>query len=202
MTKQLYPFSLFTRIYLGTPQQWPIDPVETAKSGNGEPVYAQLSSPAQSAPDAPPAIPAGKLARRLPDDSGWELVEDVLGQWFDKHGVMVTIIDVDADVSQLTRTAPPDACSILVGGQWQPDPAKQLAARRAEADAAVASGMAEAARQIAVLQDAADVGMATPAETAAHTAWRKYRVLLSRVQSDPAYPTKVTLPQQPAKAVP
>ena len=62
MTKQLYPFSLFTRIYLGTPQQWPIDPVEAAKSGNGEPVYAQLSSPAQSAPDAPPAISAPTIA--------------------------------------------------------------------------------------------------------------------------------------------
>ncbi|CAM4057539.1 tail fiber assembly protein [Xenorhabdus thuongxuanensis] len=41
--------------------------------------------------------------------------------------------------------------------------------------------MFSAANSIAPLQDAVDLGMATDAEKSALTAWRKYRVLLNRV---------------------
>lgn len=196
--QQLYPFDPITRIYSG-PQPWPLDPVETDLAG--EPVYAMLSVPAQAAPDAPPEIPSGMLARRLPDDSGWELAADILGKWYDASGQPVQIDSLDADVSTLTREAPPDGTSMLVDGAWVPDPAKVAAAAKATADAAVSAGMSEAARQIAVLQDAADLGIATDAEAQAYTEWRRYRVLLSRVQSDPAYPN-VVLPEQPEKVVP
>ena len=191
--QQLYPFTPNDRIYIGQPVPWPIDPV-TGQS-------AELSDPPQSAPDAPPAVPEGKLARRLPDDSGWELVADTLGVWYDATGSQVRIDSLDVDVSALTREAPPDPTSMLVDGAWVPDPAKVAAAAKVSADAAVAAGMAEAARQIAVLQDAVDLGMVTDAEAQAYTDWRRYRVLLSRVTSDPAYPD-VTLPQQPAKVLP
>ena len=197
--KSLYPFDLNTRIYIGDPQPWPIDPVETAIAG--EPVYAMLSAPAQAAPDAPPDVPSGMLARRLPDDSGWELVADTLGTWHNASGQPVHIDSLDTDVSALTREAPPDGTSMLVDGAWVPDPAKVAAAAKATADAAVSAGMSEAARQIAVLQGAVDIGMATDAEAQAYTEWRRYRVLLSRVLSDPAYPD-VTLPQQPEKVLP
>lgn len=196
--KSLYPFDPLTRIYSGSLQPWPIDPVESVAAGKD--VYAQLSDPPQSAADAPPEIPPGMLARRLPDDSGWELVADTLGAWYDAAGSQVRIDSLDADVSALTREAPPDNTSMLVDGQWAPDPQKLAAAQKAAQDAAVAAGMTEAARQIAVLQDAVDLGIATDAEAAGYTAWRKYRVLLSRVQSDPAYPA-VDLPAQPAKVV-
>lgn len=196
--QQLYPFDPITRIYSG-PQPWPLDPVETDLAG--EPVYAMLSVPAQAAPDAPPEIPSGMLARRLPDDSGWELAADILGKWYDASGQPVQIDSLDADVSTLTREAPPDGTSMLVDGAWVPDPAKVAAAAKATADAAVSAGMAEAARQIAVLQDAVDLGISTVAETTAHTDWRRYRVLLSRLQADPAYPN-VTFPVQPEKVVP
>lgn len=197
--KSLYPFSPDTRIYIGDPQPWPIDPVETAIAG--EPVYAMLSAPAQAAPDAPPEIPSGMLARRLPDDSGWELVADTLGTWYDAAGQKMHIDSLGVDVSALTRNAPPDRTSMLVNGAWVPDPVKVAAAGKAKADADVAAGMVEAARQIAVLQDAVDLGMATDQEAQAYTDWRRYRVLISRVQSDPAYPN-VTLPEQPPKVVP
>lgn len=194
----LYAFDQITRIYSGSPQPWPLDPVESAAAG--EDVYAQLSDPPQSAADAPPEIPPGMLARRLSDGSGWELVADTLGAWYDTAGHHVHIDSLDADVSALTREAPPDNTSMLVDGQWAPDPQKLAAAQKAAQDAAVAAGMNEAARQIAVLQDAVDLGIATDAEAAGYTAWRKYRVLLSRVQQDPAYPN-VTLPKQPEKVV-
>ena len=188
--QQLYPFTPNDRIYIGQPVPWPIDPV------TGQP--AELSDPPQSAPDAPPTVPDGKLARRLLDNSGWELVADTLGVWYDATGSQVRIDSLDVDVSALTREAPPDNTSMRVDGAWVPDPAKVAAAAKATADAAVAAGMAEAARQIAMLQDAVDLGMATDQEAQAYTDWRRYRVLLSRVQSDPAYPD-VTLPDQPGK---
>lgn len=195
--KLLYQFDPISRIFTGaTP--WPIDPVESDIAS--EIVYARLSEPAQSASDAPPEIPPGMLARRLPDDSGWELAADILGKWYDASGQPVQIDSLDADVSTLTREAPPDGTSMLVDGAWVPDPAKVAAAAKATADAAVSAGMAEAARQIAVLQDAADLGIATDAEAQAYTEWRRYRVLLSRVQSDPAYPN-VVLPKQPANVL-
>ena len=196
--QQLYPFDPITRIYSG-PQPWPLDPVETDMAG--EPVYAMLSVPAQAAPDAPPEIPSGMLARRLPDDSGWELVADTLGVWYDATGSQVRIDSLDVDVSALTREAPLDRTSMRVDGAWVPDPAKVAAAAKVSADAAVSAGMAEAARQIAVLQDAVDLGIATQAESEAFTAWRTHRVLLSRLKSDPAYPN-VAFPVQPGAVVP
>lgn len=186
--QQLYPFTPNDRIYVGQPVPWPIDPV------TGQP--AELSDPPQSAPDAPPDAPEGKLARRLLDGSGWELVPDVRGTWYGADGQAVQIDDLDADVSGMTREAPPDATHKLVNGKWQQCPDKVAAAKKAAMDAEVAAGMAEANRQIAVLQDAVDLDMATPEEEAALKAWKKYRVLLSRAQSDAKYPD-VTLPQRP-----
>ena len=194
----LYPFSPDTRIYIGDPQPWPLDPVETDLVG--EPVYALLSDPPQSAPDAPPDVPEGMLARRLNDDSGWELVHDTLGIWYDSEGQRVHVDSLETDVSAFTRIPPPNDMSMLVDGEWADDPAKVSAAAKSAADSAVAVGMSVAARQIAVLQDAVELGMATQAESDAYTAWRRYRVLLSRAQSDPAYPD-VVLPVQPEKVV-
>ena len=190
--QQLYPFTPNDRIYIGQPVPWPIDPV------TGQP--AELSDPPQSAPDAPPAVPEGKLARRLLDGSGWELVPDVRGTWYDADGQQVVIDDLDADVFGLTREAPPDATYKLVNGKWEQCPDKVAAAKKAAMNAEVAAGMAEANWRIAVLQDAVDLEMATAEEEAALKSWRRYRVLLSRLQADAKYPD-VKLPQQPAKVL-
>ena len=186
--QQLYPFTPNDRIYVGQPVPWPIDPV------TGQP--AELSDPPQSAPDAPPAVPDGKLARRLSDDSGWELVPDIRGTWYDADGQAVQIDDLNADVGALTREAPPDATYKLVNGKWEQCPDKAAAAKKAEMDMAVAAGMAAANQHIAVLQDAVDLEMATAEEEAALKSWRRYRVLLSRLQADAKYPD-VKLPQRP-----
>ena len=186
--QQLYPFTPNDRIYVGQPDPWPIDPV------TGQP--AELSDPPQSAPDAPPAVPEGKLARRLLDGSGWELVPDIRGTWYSADGQPVQIDDLDADVFGLTREAPPDATYKLVDGKWQQCPDKVAAAKKAEMDMAVAAGMAAANQHIAVLQDAVDLEMATAEEEAALKSWRRYRVLLSRLRADAKYPD-VKLPQRP-----
>ena len=155
--------------------------------------------PAHATVEVPPQAGTGQVARY--QDNGWHVVDDVRGDWWQYDGTHVPITDLDADVSGMTSTAPPDAVSVFDGRAWVLDATKASAAARATADAAVAAGMSEADHQIAVLQDAVDLAIATDAEAQAYTEWRRYRVLLSRIQSDPAYPN-VTLPEQPEKVVP
>lgn len=155
--------------------------------------------PAHATVEVPPQAGTGQVARYK--DNGWHVVDDVRGDWFQYDGTHVDVTDLDADVSGMTRIAPPDAVSVYNGSEWVRDAVKASATARAAADAEVAAGIAETARQIAVLQDAADLGIATDAEAQAYTEWRRYRVLLIRVQSDPAYPN-VVLPEQPEKVVP
>ena len=64
---------------------------------------------------------------------------------------------------------------------------EELATRRAAADYAIAP-----------LQDAVDIDEATEAETSALKAWKKYRVLLSRVPEQSGYPDTIDWPAPPA----
>jgi hypothetical protein len=81
---------------------------------------------------------------------------------------------------------------------WQEDTGAVLAAARSQADSQLASLMDTAHTQIAILQDAVDLAMATPAETERLTRWKQYRVLLSRVTSQAGYPTTISWPAVPA----
>lgn len=72
-----------------------------------------------------------------------------------------------------------------------PPPTEEEIANQKEA--AVASNVAakdaliaEASLRVGVLQDAVDLDMATDEETAALPLWKKYRVLLSRVEAETA----------------
>lgn len=58
--------------------------------------------------------------------------------------------------------------------------------------------LAEAAIRISPLQDASDVNEATPAELAALTAWKRYRLALNRIDTQPAFPREITWPLMPA----
>ncbi|KWT89366.1 phage tail fiber assembly protein [Variovorax sp. WDL1] len=57
--------------------------------------------------------------------------------------------------------------------------------------------LALAAIRIAPLQDAVDLGDASPAEEAALVAWKQYRVKLNRINQQPGYPGSVTWPEAP-----
>nr|WP_282559091.1 tail fiber assembly protein [Providencia heimbachae] len=65
----------------------------------------------------------------------------------------------------------------------------------AEAEQKKQSLLAEANNAIAPLQDAIDLGMATEAEAAALQEWKKYRVLLNRVDTSTA--PDVEWPEKP-----
>lgn len=57
------------------------------------------------------------------------------------------------------------------------------------------SMMAEASQRISVLQDAVDLEMATDEEAALLPLWKKYRVLLSRI--DPNTDEEISWPEKP-----
>lgn len=185
MSQTVYNYDPRTRIYTGASQadESPLEP-------------GVFLIPAHATTDAVPQTPEGQLARWRVDDRMWEVIPDVRGTWYGADGRAVQIDDLDADVGALTREAPPDATYTLVNGKWEQCPNKVAAAKKAAMDAEVSAGMAEANLKIAVLQDAVDLDMATPEEEAALKNWRRYRVLLSRAQSDAKYPN-VPLPQRP-----
>lgn len=57
--------------------------------------------------------------------------------------------------------------------------------------------LAEAARQIAPLQDAVDIDEATAVEVALLKKWKQYRVALNRVPEQPGFPANVQWPEVP-----
>lgn len=73
-----------------------------------------------------------------------------------------------------------------------PPPTKEQLVTAAESEKQYL--MTEAGAKISVLQDAVDLDMATPEEESALKAWKKYRVLLNRVDTstapDIAWPVK------------
>jgi hypothetical protein len=57
--------------------------------------------------------------------------------------------------------------------------------------------LADAALRIAPLEDAVELGEATASEVSSLSAWRSYRVRLSRVDQQPGFPKSVVWPESP-----
>lgn len=57
--------------------------------------------------------------------------------------------------------------------------------------------LAQAALRIAPLDDAVDLGVETPEEVSALTAWKEYRVALSRIEQQDGFPADVEWPVAP-----
>ena len=185
MNKTIYNYDPVTHLYTGASaaDESPLEP-------------GAYLIPAHAVITEPPAAGVGKLARYDADKGAWEVIDDIRGTWYDADGQEVKIDDLAADVSALTRTAPPDETYTLVNGEWRQDPEKAAAAKKTKTDIEVSAGFAEADWRIAVLQDAVDLEMASTEEAASLKAWKKYRVLLARAHADAKYPD-VTLPRRP-----
>ena len=105
-------------------------------------------------------------------------------------------------VTEINKEDVPDELPERLDGNWVFD-GKKIAPRIipeseliAQAEETRAQLMAEANQKITPLQDAVDLGMATEAEDVSLTAWRTYRVLLSRVDTSAA--PDVDWPEHPA----
>ncbi len=101
-----------------------------------------------------------------------------------------------ADVSA-TDAAPGSNDDVWSGTGWVVDAGKKSARLIAAATAERDLRLAVATAAIAPLQDAVDLDEATAAETAALTAWKKYRVALNRIQTQPGYPQNIDWPVAP-----
>ena len=77
------------------------------------------------------------------------------------------------------------------------NPPKSKEQHIVEAEQKKQSLLAEANNAIAPLQDAVDLGIATDEEKAKLTAWKKYRVLLNRV--DTSTTPDIEFPEKPSK---
>lgn len=178
-----------------------------------EPVYADPSPadpgafliPGGAIDYEPPECRPGKCYR--PDgNDGWDefddyrnvqtvLVDNGVPYTYGQVVNGLTYNGIGPVPAWLTRATRPNAWSIWDGQAWVEDEEKRsLLIRQQHADSRNQKA-AQAATAIAPLQDAVDLGLATPEETQLLYAWKLYRVMLNRVaieQEAPDWPNQPT----------
>lgn len=146
-------------------------------------VSVGTSLPACAFLDPPPESEPGKAIVRHGDN--WMLVADYRGQTaYDKQTRAVSVISEPGEVpTDLTLIAPSSSFDLWDEelSIWVKDIEAETAWQVQQDSAQRFARMDEANQQITILADAVELGMATPEEQAAYTAWRQYRVQLSRL---------------------
>ena len=144
-----------------------------------------VSIPANSCTDAPLAAKSGYVICRNSELTGWEYMVDHRGEtvWNVKTGEAQQIIvpgDYPSDITIYPPVTPYDKWN---GERWVTDEAAKSAAEIAKATVTKAELVKSAAEKIEPLQDAVELDIATNEEKSRYDAWRKYRVLLTRVDT-------------------
>lgn len=151
-------------------------------------IPANTGLPAYSTDIAPPTVKDGFVAVFNPESDKWSLVEDHRGKTvYDIHtGQATTIIQLGKLPDDVVSVAPEGHFVKWDGEKWVHDADAEKTAQIAQATQQKESLLAMAASKIAPLQDAVDLDIATEEEAALLLAWKKYRVLLSRIKSEDA----------------
>ncbi|PIJ48072.1 phage tail protein [Erwinia sp. OLTSP20] len=152
--------------------------------------------PANCTDIEPPESDAGKVAIFDDKKTSWSQVEDHRGKTvFDtESGSAVYISDLGPLPAGTTSIAPDGQYQKWNGKEWVKDNEAEKAAQLREMEDKKASLMQVASDEIALLQDAVDLDMATDEEKQALIDWKKYCVLLSRVDyNKPEWPEQPTL---------
>ncbi|EJJ6390095.1 tail fiber assembly protein [Escherichia albertii] len=144
--------------------------------------------PANSTDIAPPDIPVGFAAVFNVDEMKWDLVEDHRGKtvYETKTGAAIYISELGSLPSDVTTISPTGNYQKWNGNAWVDDESAERDAFVREAEFQKKEQTAYAGEIIATLQDAVDLDMATEEEKSSLTKWKKYRVLLNRVQPEDA----------------
>jgi hypothetical protein len=152
--------------------------------------------PANACIDAPPKTKSGYIVCRV--DDIWEIVEDHRGKklYNTENGQPVTINELGALPLNTTALFPNTPFDQWDGKKWVTDKTAQHAADIVTATHQRAELNAAANAVITPLTDAVDLGMATEAEVALLSHWRRYRVQLSRIDLDAA--PDINWPELPA----
>ena len=123
--------------------------------------------------------------------SQWQQVIDLRGTaaYEKETGKAVAVKSLGPLSDELTSSAPATDYDKWDGSAWVTDIDAQTKAAIKSNEQMRAALLATANAEISWRQDAVDAEIATPEETAGLTAWKKYRVLLMRVDAAaPAWP--------------
>ncbi|MGG7447845.1 tail fiber assembly protein [Kosakonia oryzendophytica] len=144
-----------------------------------------VSLPANACTDKPLAAKNSYVVCRNTQLTGWEYLADHRGEtvWNVKTGETIEITAPGDYPVDTTIYAPSTRYDKWNGECWKTDEAAHKAAVIAEANATKAALIKSASENIEPLQDAVELGMATDEEKSQYNAWRKYRVLLTRVDT-------------------
>ncbi|EBT7115325.1 tail fiber assembly protein [Salmonella enterica] len=155
--------------------------------------------PANCTDVAPPDIPAGHTAVFDRESGAWSLFEDHRGQT-----VYDTTTGNQVYISAL-GPLPENVTSVSPGGEylkwdgkakvWVKDEVAEKAAQLRQAEETKNRLLQIASEKIAPLQDAVDLDIATDDEKAQLDEWKKYRVLVNRVDISTA--PKIDWPKKP-----
>ncbi|HIE2033711.1 TPA: tail fiber assembly protein, partial [Salmonella enterica] len=151
--------------------------------------------PANCTDIAPPDIPSSHIAVFDAETQTWSLKEDHRGETvYDKTtGNQMYISEPGPLPENVTSVSPGDGYKKWDSKAkvWVNDEGAEVAARLREAEGTKSRLLQMASGKIAPLQDAVDLGIATDDEKAQLDEWKKYRVLVNRVDtSNPDWPDK------------
>ncbi|EAA0974566.1 TPA: tail fiber assembly protein [Salmonella enterica subsp. enterica serovar 4,5,12:b:-] len=147
--------------------------------------------PANCTDVSPPEIPASHIAVFDAEAETCSLKEDHRGETvYDiATGNQVYISDPGPLPENVTSVSPDGKYQKWDGKAWVKDEAAEAAARLREAEGTKSRLLLMASGKIAPLQDAVDLDEATDKEKASLLAWRKYRVLVNRLDTtNPDWP--------------
>ncbi|MGM3175048.1 tail fiber assembly protein [Dickeya lacustris] len=165
---QVYHIDPQTREYIGSSREYLMD-------GVGIPAHSFADAPSDAAPE--------QAIVRSQDGLSWSTMVDYRGRTaYDKQTRQaVTITQLGDLADNLTLLVPQTECDVWQDSAWQTDAKAVQALQVKTASAQKSESLARAQLQLAVLQDAVDLNIATEQETAALKAWKTYRVLLNRI---------------------
>jgi len=148
---------------------------------NEEYLTQGIGLPAFSCIGEPPVVKAGFAICRL--DGQWQYVKDLRGQKaYDKQtAAEVEINELGELADELTLIKPENEFNYWDGQGWKTDEEKQNSAIINNNKLLKDSLLSHSANKISVLQDAVDLDMATDNEVTSLKEWKKYRVLLNRI---------------------
>ncbi|EAW0073507.1 tail fiber assembly protein [Salmonella enterica] len=147
--------------------------------------------PANCTDITPPDIPASHIAIFDPETETWSLHEDHRGEtvYDTQTGNPIYISELGPLPENVTSVSPDGEYQKWDGKAWVKDEEAEKAAQLRQAEETKNRLLQIASEKIAPLQDAVDLDEATDKEKASILAWKKYRVLVNRVDTvNPVWP--------------
>ncbi|MGT8156531.1 tail fiber assembly protein [Escherichia coli] len=144
--------------------------------------------PANSTDIAPPEIPTGFVAVFNSENESWNIVEDHRGKTVYEvaSGDALFISEPGPLPENVTWLSPAGEYQKWDGVSWVKDEEAEKLFRIREAEEKKARLIQEATDNIAILQDAVNLEIATNEGNSQLDSWRKYRVLVSRIDTSTA----------------